>query len=561
MQYSDALLNAAITRPAALEALGDDWRELLDRESFNHQVYACALLGVLQQFSAGTTVTIRGISPVTGLLCEGLAELAYRVEIDPLDNPTNRSQFCGLPVRRGSAGRVVLKVFDHDCADVAGACELGMQNADVQLAYALLLNRHRRDLAESLNRFLASDAPVVIFVAKNAYYNQLRMSASLRAHGFRTLALTFNPDLREHKSGYFDAILTTDLLSFLLWLKDAGAVVLHTQGWLFRYHIPVLIDAFLPDRCTQIVEMMDINSFFLPPDALPTLLPYMRQTWGEGVESLQQIQLACERYLAVQADGVVYQGSRRIVELFAGMEKPERWLQFLCYPSPQFCVAAEVRQEPPRRPRLVFAGGIPPLNAKHPAELFGDAQLLDTVETIVSQGLSLDVYNNPLKMAEEDYVSVYAAHFALSERFPSYRFLKGELPERIAQILSHYDLGLIAYDYSEQLLVGPEHFRTLIPAKLFMYLEAGLPILVSRRAEATAEFVERHGCGIAITAAELQDLPNFLEGLDWPGLRRGVLAARARLSMDKQIRRLIDFYAYCGNRSRRLPAAEQFNAQ
>jgi len=556
MRYSDALVDSAVTRPAALNALGSDWRRWLERESFNHQVYAFALLGALQQSLANGSVTIRGISPVTGLLCEGLAGLPYRVEIDPLDNPTNRRQFCGLPVKRGSTGQAVLKVFDDDCAEVAGACELGMQNADVQLAYALLLNRHRRDLAESLNRFLASDAPLVIFVAKNAYYNQLRMSESLRRRGFRTVAVTFNPDLREHKSGYFDAILATDLLSFLQWMKDARGAVLHTQGWLFRYHIPVLIDAFLPDCCKQIVEMMDINSFFLPTDALPALLPYMSQTWGEDVESLQRVQLDCEQYLAEHADGVVYQGSRRIVELFAGMGNPERWLQFLCYPSPQFCVAVQARHEPPRQPKLVFAGGIPPLNAKHPAELFGDAQLLDTVETIVSQGLSLDVYNNPLKMAEEDYVTVYAAHFALSERFPNYRFLKGELPERIAEILSHYDIGLIVYDYADKLLVGPEHFKTLIPAKLFMYLEAGLPILVSRRAEATAEFVERHGCGIAISSAELHDLPNFLKGLDWLGLRRGVLAARERLSMDEQIRRLIDFYAQCGNRRPRLLAAE-----
>ncbi|MEI8573789.1 hypothetical protein U737_04550 [Methylomonas sp. LW13] len=554
MNLSDALTDTAVLRTAALAALGDGWREMLNGESFNHAVYAQALITVLRQYLPSGTVAIRGISPVTGLLCEQLADLPYRVAIDPLDNSTNRRQFCGVPLQRGRTADAVLNALVANKANATEAGVLGIDNPDVELAYALLLNQHRRDLAERLNQRLAASAPVVLFVAKNAYYNQLRMSVSLRRQGFYTLAVTFNPDLRDHKAGYFDEILSTDLLSFLLWLKGASGAVIHTQGWLFRYHIPVLIDAFLPSSCRQFVELMDLNSFFFAPDDLPQLLPYMRQTWGDGVDAMQKVQLACETYLVNHVDGVVYQGSSRIVDLFDGARRRMRWLQFLCYPLPEFCVTANAERPIPEQPRLVFAGGVPPINSKHPAELFGDAQLVDTVETIISQGLVLDVYNNPLKIAEEDYANVYTAHLTLAEQYPNYRFLKGELPERIAQIISTYDLGLIVYDYSDELLVGPEHFKTLIPAKLFMYLEAGLPVLVSRRAEATAEFVEQHRCGVAISSAQLHDLPNFLQGLDWRELREGVLAAREYLCMDKQIQRLIAFYQLCAQQRSALLA-------
>ncbi|WP_020484846.1 hypothetical protein [Methylomonas sp. MK1] len=545
MKFCDAITDAAALRPSALAALGDGWRELLNGESFNHEAYANALVCVLQEYLPRGTVTIRGISPVTSLLCEQLTALPYQVEIDPLDNPTNRRHFCGVPLQRGGAGDAVLEGFIYDDCKLAPANVFSIRSAKVQKAYALFLYQHRCRLAGRLNQLLTGDNPMVIFVAKNAYYNQLRMSASLRKRGVHTVAVTFNPDLRDHKSGYFDDILTTDLLSFLLWLQTAQGAVLHTQGWLFRYHIPVLIDAFLPDNCRQFVELMDINSFFLPTDTLPKLLPYMRQTWGEEVAELQRVQLACEQYLVIHADGIIYQGSSRIVDLFGGLSQRNRWLQFLCYPLPEFCVADRSKRSIPKHARLVFAGGVPPLNSKHPAALFGDAQLVDTVKTIVSQGLELDVFNNPLKMAEEDYLNVYAAHLELAEQYPNYRFLKGELPGRIAQIISNYDFGLIVYDYSDELLVGPEHFKTLIPAKLFTYLEAGLPVLVSCRAEATAEFVERYGCGVAISSTELRDLPNFLRNLDWDSLRAGVVEARECLSMDKQVQRLIDFYRLC----------------
>lgn len=67
MNLSDALTDTAVLRTAALAALGDGWREMLNGESFNHAVYAQALITVLRQYLPSGTVAIRGISPVTGL--------------------------------------------------------------------------------------------------------------------------------------------------------------------------------------------------------------------------------------------------------------------------------------------------------------------------------------------------------------------------------------------------------------------------------------------------------------------------------------------------------------
>ena len=76
-----------------------------------------------------------------------------------------------------------------------------------------------------------------------------------------------------------------------------------------------------------------------------------------------------------------------------------------------------------------------------------------------------------------------------------------------------------------------------------MYLEAGLPLLVSRRGQATAQLAEEHGFGVGVSDEQLRAFPEFLRGLDLPALQRGVLKAREALSMDRQIPRLLDLYS------------------
>jgi len=539
-------------RPNALMVFGDNWQHILELESLNYEVFARSLVECVTEQNCGNRIVIRGISPVTRLICERLVELPYDLAIDPLGRKTNEQEMYRVPLRCDTSfSDIYINVFPQDKSFISQGHKpvLDLRNLDVQRFYTVFLENHRQKLAETLNGYIASDQNLIIFVSKNAYYNQLRMSTALRRKGFRTVAVIFNPDLEGHKSGYFDDVITTDLLSFILWLREAKNVVLHTQGWLFRYHIPVLIDAFLPPHCTQVVELMDLNSFLLPENQMEELLPYMQATWGEHVEQEQRLQVKCEQYIANNCDGIIYQGSDRHIDIFGarGSNREARWLQFLSYPLADFFSKRQphVEQSSSLSPRLVFAGGIPPINSKHPAEIFGDAQMVATVETILQQGLTLHVYNNPLRIPSVDYPHQYAQHIEFERRYSEYRFFRGEMPWKIANILAEYDLGLIAYDYSDELLVGPEHFKTLIPAKLFMYLEAGLPILVSRRAEATAEFVEKNGCGIGITDSELHSLPEFLRTIDLSALRRGALEARQRLSIDQEVHRLINFYESC----------------
>jgi hypothetical protein len=550
----------AASRPAALAVFGESWRDALTAESLNLGVATDALLAHVRDAHRPGPVLVRGISPLTEGLCKGLSALGYAVSLDAGGYLTTATEMFGAPLVSSSepaneaASRLVVDAdvrWDRAAEPSAKLVNLGTKG--VQGHYLRLLLEHRRALLETLRESVRANPQHVLFVSQKSYYNQMRVSAALRRRGFSTVAVVMDPGAAEHKQSYFDQLVSTDTLSLIVALQSLSGALLHTQGWLFRQHIAVLIDAFLPRDCQQVVEWMDLNSLCFPEQALPLALPHMQTAWGADVGRRNALQLACEQYVGRHADGVLYPGSDGHIEALGlrGLGRERHLLQFLSYPLQEFFF--DPRQswaaEPgpgdassTRLPRLGFAGGVIPTDAQRPAALFGDGQMVSTAKLILEQGVPLDVYNNPLHAPPSTYAVRYKEHLELAQRFAHYRFAIGALPRDVGALLSSYDLALMVYDY-QGVVLGEDHFRLLIPAKVFMYLEAGLPLLVSRRARATADFAEEHGFGIGVSDEELRAFPAFLRGLNLPALRRGVLKAREALSMDRQIVRLIELYA------------------
>ncbi|MCG8556587.1 MAG: hypothetical protein MJD61_15045 [Proteobacteria bacterium] len=561
---TEGLERLHVWRPDALSAVGTDWRDVLVAESVNHPVLVEALVESAVQRTGAGRVCVDGISPISETLCQRLRQRFERVELHVGRYPTDAEYLFGCRTRRDGAclREVECVVSAHVRAGGPRPAAndqdlLELTHPRVAQLYARRLQAHRIQLKERLDRFRFDGRQAILFVSKKAFYNQLRMSTALRRQGFRTAAVVLDSRSRGHKESYFDDVISTDLCSLLGWLSRADRARVHTQGWLFGYHVPCVIDAFLPPSCGHTIEFMDIQSLVFPTEDLNEVLPHMRAAFGQDVERAHARQLACEGYLLARADGVVFTGT----ESHAGDVKLSdrgRYLSFPSYPlSDFFAASASAPAEPGNVPsslRLAFAGGIPPLDARLPAALFGDAQLLTTARALLEEGLRLDVYNNPLLARRDTFRGRYAGHLELASRFDAYRFLEGALPWDISKLLSKYHYGLMAYDF-ERTRIGMKHYRHIVPAKLMMYLEAGIPVLISERFVDAARFVERHRIGLSVPEGGLRSLPGLLARLDHARLREQVLRKRAELSMDRQIGQLTAFYdevdALASSRSRR----------
>ncbi len=407
--------------------------------------------------------------------------------------------------------------------------------------YLTLQSQFILHLSEQINRLYNKNKKTVIFLAKKVYFNQIRTSLALRRQGWHTIAIFFDYQMHGHQSIFFDLAIYSDLLSFLVSLSQAKGWILHTQGWLFRYHIPVLIDAFTPYLCRHLVEFMDIQSFFLPEEKMGKIAPYMRQTWGSNCMDNHRLQLRCEKYIMDHIDRVVFTGDEGHQKILAPACTKRKFLNFGSYPLADF-FSNDCPDRPNKGPwRLVAAGGIPPLTPQRPPPLFGDAQLLSMVKNLLKMQLNVDIYNNPLLGSEEGYKDLYPDYMILQKHNKKFHFHRGVMPWELADLITVYDFGLMLYDFSD-VLVGNRHYQHIVPSKLFAYMEAGLPVIVSSRLTAVCNIINKFGIGFCIAEDQEETIIKLLRDCDYRKMRKNVVKARQVLSMDRQIKRLCEMY-------------------
>lgn len=407
--------------------------------------------------------------------------------------------------------------------------------------YFKQLEQHQKNLALILDTYTTNLEKTVFFIAKKVYFNQIRMSKALMDSGWKCIAIVFDSNMIPHQKKFFDKVVYTDFISFLLFIHfSKKRMLLHTQGWLFRYYYPVLIDLFKHKKITQVVEIMDSQSNFISQNALKHHLDSMKLAWGKNVKKNHELQLKCERYLINHSRGIVYNGIKDFsLESSNQSNKNNMHITFLSYPLKQFFSSSQ--KIPQEKLRMAFIGGVPTFTRNRPHEFFADAQLLVPLKKLLDIGCFIDVYNNPLIASKDDYSQLYQPLLKLMKNNPHFKFIYGSMPWDISEQINNYDIGLMLYDF-ENCAVGSAHFEQIIPTKLFTYLEAGLPVLVSTRLKATCQLVNRYKIGLCISDQQLENIQEILSAVDIQQLKKNVLEAREKIQMHHKIKNLINFY-------------------
>jgi hypothetical protein len=375
----------------------------------------------------------------------------------------------------------------------------------------------------------------ILYISFAPPFNLMRQSIYLRKTGeFETILLMEAPWLGDFISNFFDTVYIYDSIYTLAYiLKEVRPHLIHVQGSICNSDYFGIL-ARLLGKSKVIFEFFDIPSLCVPKkDAT--------EIWNKVDVELG---FFSERFACERSDGLILGYSPEAVDILKSryhINTPI--LEFHSYTCDEFISSDNSKySDVDGNIHLVYGGHI--AYSHLPGKFYGDVQFHSLIEKLTKQGIYFDMYTTLPLLSRIKANKCFLDYKLLSEKNQLFNFKKG-LPVNKATVeFSKYDFGAMIYLFDRGTFMEG-HNRTRMPGKVFTYLEAGLPILVSEELQYVAKLVKEYEIGIVVSQKDLDNLPEVINSYDREKLRANVKKAREELSMKKHIGRLINFYSKC----------------
>jgi hypothetical protein len=397
----------------------------------------------------------------------------------------------------------------------------------------LLQQRWQLDAADmaaidALAQRVRGDDLVICAAVHHGNFPSLEYLAhGLAASGHRTLGVyLLTPPPPATFSDSYGCGGSLGRFAYLMQRLGRGPVYLQAHArWCF---LGQLIEAVAPGL-TVTQEVYDWMELFVERGHEA---PFIAAGWASAPEIA--LMRNAEAHVRRAPGGFVFKGSRAVLDQAFG---PAPGPSLEIAPCPPRAWQQPPLPPPPGPLRLVHAGQLK--GAATSRAVFGDLHYLPVIRALTDQGCEVTAYGSAAPDAETfarqwaDYRDEAARNprFVLHPHQPV-RTLIQDLPGRF-----HY--GLCAYRFDQDLAVGKRHLDSALASKLFTYLAAGLPVLVSRQLGTMSALVEQHGCGVVLEAGDLERLPARLQGVDHQALREGVVRAQRHFHFERFLPPLI----------------------
>lgn len=183
---------------------------------------------------------------------------------------------------------------------------------------------------------------------------------------------------------------------------------------------------------------------------------------------------------------------------------------------------------------VVYAGGVAGSH-RNPAQ-YGNIQFQGLIKTLTAQKLHFHIYPSPSNIRAD-----YEEYEKIANENPYFHFHLPLAQQELAKELSKYHFGLLPFfrSLSEQSDLKLKYATTL---KLFNYLEAGIPVIVSEDIIYQNTVLNRYGTAINLSEESLKFLREKILAMNYNELRQNVVIAREKLSLKNNIIRLNNFY-------------------
>lgn len=282
----------------------------------------------------------------------------------------------------------------------------------------------------------------------------------------------------------------------------------------------------------------------------PIIIEYETAPIGiiKGIENLSEKDRIAERYCLEHTNGIIYRASIDEIEYFKkrGYKINCPTLLFSHYCSKQLFAEQDIKKlsDKDHEIHLVYTGCMSAKQTNCDYDYY-----IPLAKKLSSMKIHFNMYPPPfscdMTRDEKKFFKKHYEYIQLDKTNPYFHFHKPAKYEKLSQEIAKYDFGVMDQigleyklrDFNESLLQ-----KCWIGNKLFSYLEAGIPIIVSEKAIGDKTIIENYKVGFTIKVGEINHIKEIIKKYDYEKLKGNVLKAREELSIDNQIERLEDFY-------------------
>lgn len=384
-----------------------------------------------------------------------------------------------------------------------------------------------------VNRINApSSKKKILYITITPSFNLLRQSIYIRKNGnYETILIMENPWLLKLTEKHFDTVYIYDTYYELAnILKEVKPYIVHVQG-------SMLGSDFLCILAKQLNETKIIFEFF----DVPSLCVSKEDSVGVWGKKNTELGLFAEQYACENADGIILGYSHEAADMLKkryNIKAPI--LEFHTYICNGFVSSKKTTKysQEDGKIHLVYGGNV--ASSSLSKKIFADVQFHQLIEEITKQDVYFDIYTTP-HVSPIKFEQFYSDYIAISRENNLFRFKKGLFPNEATNEFSRYDFGMMIYLFNKGTFLN-ESLNTRLPGKLFLYLEAGLPILISEELKYVAKIVREYEIGIVVSQKDIYNLSKIILTYDYEKLKNNVLIARKKLSMETHINALLRFY-------------------
>ena len=519
------------------------------------EIIAGAVVNLLSQEKPGSMVGFYGCGRVARLIVKEYPSIADTYRLFFIETNPSEKEFMHFPLYSpeheiitqahrifllsAQFGQQMLENLQKLPREKIVSTEEAVAQLPYETAESLLLSEYH-DLiqihVDRITRISRNNRPTVFFALPGVVNEALKLMYFIKNSGWNVILFTTDDKVNNapvapfQTLGYFDHLVVAKAYATVLLFisrKITADII----------HFDVGVGPGMP--VAQLIQQSDIPVIVRYLDIKELVFFNNEQAWLTHTgEKLYELEKKAAEVIFTKSAGIVYKDSPRAVDFLENHyhHKPRK-LYFPTYPSGSFSPENDEVQ------KLSSSDGA--LHLVYCGLLFNGANdklrrffqsILTAAEILAGQSIHLTAYNG----LDHDGDG-YEEYTQLDRKLDFFHYRCAERPDQIPRTLSRYDFAYFCFDQE----LNPDstiYKQTTFGSKIFTYLEAGLPIIISEETGFMASFVVENDIGISVSWCNLKNLRKIIEHTDWDRIRRSIQKKRQSWRMEAQINHLLSFY-------------------